>query len=359
VVAPDRDVRPFKDVVIELGYRLGLPAFTTEDGWKQWPGGYSDYLVNHQRGPGIGPLAGWRGEDGESSGVGAPNPNQLERYIENGCFWKHELKPEQRYFKHSNKDYLEWSASMGFIPNAEPIVLRLYSEPLQKFRSAAEGHGEHQPPTEAARARILKNFDPLPRWRPPLNGLEDPDGAFPLHAITQRPMAMYHSWGSQNAWLRQIHTENRLFVARQTVEALGLEDDCWVYVTSPNGRIKARIKAMEGVNPRTVWTWNAIGKRKGAWGLSDDAPESKRAFLLNHLISELLPEDEGGQWPNADPVTGQAAWYDLRVKIEAAPAELEETEPMMPALPQNPAGAPRPDVLRYGAAFRHGWGHRR
>ena len=27
---------------------------------------------------------------------------------------------------------------------------------------------------------------------------------FPLHAITQRPMPMYHSWDSQNAWLRQI-----------------------------------------------------------------------------------------------------------------------------------------------------------
>ncbi len=31
IVAPDRDVRPFQDVVIELGYRLGLPAFTRED----------------------------------------------------------------------------------------------------------------------------------------------------------------------------------------------------------------------------------------------------------------------------------------------------------------------------------------
>ena len=24
---------------------------------------------------------------------------------------------------------------------------------------------------------------------------------------------------------------------------------------------------MDGVNPDTVWTWNAIGKRSGAWDL--------------------------------------------------------------------------------------------
>ena len=41
-------------------------------------------------------------------------------------------------------------------------------------------------------------------------------GEFPLHAITQRPMQMYHSWHSQNAWLRQILGQNRLFINRIT-----------------------------------------------------------------------------------------------------------------------------------------------
>ncbi len=50
---------------------------------------------------------------------------------------------------------------------------------------------------------------------------------------------------------------------------------------------------MDGVNPDTVWTWNAIGKRAGAWNLAPDAPEATRGFLLNHLISELLPEQRG------------------------------------------------------------------
>ena len=52
---------------------------------------------------------------------------------------------------------------------------------------------------------------------------------------------------------------------------------------------------MDGVNPNTVWTWNAIGKRSGAWTLDKDAPESRTGFLLNHVISEYLPADDAGR----------------------------------------------------------------
>ena len=69
-----------------------------------------------------------------------------------------------------------------------------------------------------------------------------------------------------------------------------------------------------------MWTWNAIGKAPGAWGLSDDANESQRGFLLNHLISEELPGAGGAAGlSNSDPITGQAAWYDVRVRISAGP----------------------------------------
>jgi hypothetical protein len=95
---------------------------------------------------------------------------------------------------------------------------------------------------------------------------------------------------------------------------------------------------MEGVNPDTVWTWNAIGRRGGAAALDPDAPEATRGFLLNHLITELLPEREGGyRFSNSDPITGQAAWYDLRVRItKAAPAEQGETSPRFEPLHQPP-----------------------
>jgi len=86
------------------------------------------------------------------------------------------------------------------------------------------------------------------------------------------------------------------------------------------------------LNSDTIWTWNAIGKRKGAWALADDASEANKGFLLNHLIHELLPpKGDGLRWANSDPITGQAAWFDLRVKIEKS-SETNEAQPALPAL---------------------------
>ena len=54
--------------------------------------------------------------------------------------------------------------------------------------------------------------------------------------------------------------------------------------------------------------------KRQAWALDENATEAQEGFLLNHLISELKPGP--GRVPNSDPITGQAAWLDLRVKIE-------------------------------------------
>jgi sulfite dehydrogenase (quinone) subunit SoeA len=349
VLAPDRDVRPFQDVLIELAVRLGLPGFITPEGGPRYPGGYSDYIVNHERRPGVGPLAGWRGAEGEYSGRGAPNPRQLERYIANGCFWKHELPEDQRYFKHANKAYLETAVTMGLIDKPEPIVLQLYVEPLQRFRLAAKGHGSVLPP-ESHRKRIATYFDPLPFWYVPFEEACIDRSTFPLHALTQRPMQMYHSWHSQNAWLRQILGSNRLFVSRAVGRALGLAEEDWVWLSSHHGRIRVPTKLMGGVNPDTVWTWNAIGKRAGAWNLDPDSPEFRKGFLLNHLISELLPPDGGYSHANADPITGQAAWYDLRVRIDrVASAEAGTSAPSFRILAHPGSLSRPPAILRYFA----------
>ena len=218
VVQPDRDVRPFQDVLIDLGVRLGLPAFAHEDGRARYPAGYTDYIAHHERKPGIGTLAGWRGAAGEKQGRGEPNPDQLQAYVANGSFWRYELAPEESYMKPVNRAYLERAQALGLIDKVEPIRLHLYAETLQRFRLAAEGHGEVRPPAGHAE-RIRTYFDPLPFWYEPFEHVAA-DG-FPLHAVTQRPMPMYHSWHSQNAWLRQIMARNRLYMNRRTAAELG------------------------------------------------------------------------------------------------------------------------------------------
>ncbi|MEW6768721.1 MAG: molybdopterin oxidoreductase family protein [Pseudomonadota bacterium] len=352
VVEPDRDVRAFQSVLLDLGARLKLPGMTKDDGSPKFPGGYPDYIANHERSPGIGPLAGWRGSDGKEFGRGAPNKDQLQAYVDHECFWHHELSDDQKFYKFANQSYLKFANHMGFVGSTDQIVLQLYSEPMQKFLLAAEGHGKVQPP-EHMRERIKTTFDPLPIWYAPFEEALVDTEQYPLHALTQRPMIMYHSWGGQNAWLRQIIGRNKLYIASRKAKELDLVDGDWVRVHSHNGVIKVQIKTMEGVNADTVWTWNAIGKRAGSWTLAPDAAEAKSAFLLNHLIGELLPKDKmGKRYSNSDPVTGQAAWFDLRVRVEKCSAGMEVSEPQFPILPRPPGLPEAPTLNRYGSIWR-------
>ena len=335
VIEPDRDVRGFQTVLIQLANRMKLPNFTNEDRSAKWKD-YADYIVNHERKPGIGPLAGFRGENGDKEGRGEVNPEQLNKYIENGGFYVAHIPEGADYYKPWNAAYQDWAVGMGIYDSPQPYLFQLYVEPMRKFQLAAEGHGERQPP-EHLRQRVKDVMDPLPIWyETDQHGNE----GFTVNALTQRPMAMYHSWGTQNAWLRQLHGRNPLYVPTKLMQEHGLQDGDWAKVTSPHGEITVPVMEMAALNDNTVWTWNAIGKRKGAWALEEDAPEATKGFLLNHLIHELLPaKGDGMRWANSDPITGQAAWFDLKVKIEkaAAPDGLQESQPAFPAQ-ESPVG---------------------
>ena len=385
VFQPDRDVRGFQSVLIDIGARLKLPALLNEYGEPKYRD-FEDYILHHERAPGVGLLAGWRGEHGELQGKGQPNPDQLEQYKKHGGFWHSPVPDNARYYKMANRNYLQWATMKGFIVKPDQVVLQLYSETLQKFRLAAQGHGKHQPPAQH-RERVEKYFDPMPIWYEPFEGAEidamngtgesrismagkaqakraaectnaymssaarsatQPDGdrrRFPLSAITQRPPVMYHSWGSQNAWLRQIAARNYLYLHPDTANKYQICDLDWVHVDSHQGRITVQCKFATNMQPDTVWTWNAIGKRKGAWALAKNAPESNKGFLINHLISDITPK---GDYANADPVTGQAAWFDLRVRIEKADVHSEST----PQFSDLNFEAADNSPLRYGETFR-------
>ena len=332
VIEPDRDVRGFQSVLLDLGVRLGLPGMTNPDGTAKFKD-YADYIVTHIRRPGVGPLIGWRGAEGDKQGRGEANPDQLQRYIDNGGFYQAHVPAEASFFKPWNQAYQDWAVATSFYETPQPYLFSIWSEPLRRFQLAAEGQGQIQPP-EHLRARLKLAMDPLPLWYPPFGDTEATGWGYPVHALTQRPMDMYHSWGSQNAWLRQIRGQNFLYLPTAIWEAQGFAEGDYARVSSPNGTITVPAAHMAALNPHTVWTWNAIGKRKGAWGLDEDASEATEGFLLNHLISELLPEKgDGMRWSNSDPVTGQAAWFDLRVRIENAGPQ-PQSQPQFGTLPR-------------------------
>ncbi|NNJ69421.1 MAG: formate dehydrogenase, partial [Boseongicola sp.] len=134
------------------------------------------------------------------------------------------------------------------------------------------------------------------------------------------------------------------YVPTKLWESNGFAEGDWARVTSPHGEITVPVMHMAALNENTIWTWNAIGKRKGAWALVEDSPETTKGFLLNHIIHELLPsKGDGLRWSNSDPITGQAAWFDLRVKIEKVSAPKEA----MPAHPAQKSPVPKaPDNVK-------------
>ena len=358
VVPPTGECKPFQEVLIELGSRLKLPAFTHEDGSRKFRD-YPDFIVNYETAPGsgIGFLAGWRGKGGEKFMKGEPNPKQWEMYEKNNCVYHYELPKSYQYMRNWNQGYLEWAKRNSLTRYAEPINIHIYSEVLQKFRLAAQGKSIGKQPPEHLRERINEHFDPLPFYAEPLETAATDLHKYPLNAITQRPMAMYHSWDSQNAWLRQIHTYNFMYVNPVTAKAAGIEDGGWMWAESMHGKVRCLCRYSEAVEPGAIWTWNAIGKASGTWGLDKKANESKQGFLLNHLISEELPPGrDGDHLSNSDPITGQAGWYDVRVRIyPAAEDEPKVSYPQFdaPAEPPKAARAFKPvRWLKYFAGLR-------
>jgi anaerobic selenocysteine-containing dehydrogenase len=287
-------------------------------------------------------------------------------YAQNNCVHHHPLPESQRYRRNWNRDYLDFAQSMGWRRRNTPIIIALYSDVLQQFRLAALGQRPGRQPPDDLRARVAHHFDPLPFWEPPLEHAATDLGRYPLAAVTQRPMAMYHAWDSQNAWLRQIHGHNRLYVNPALAQQQGIADGDWLWIESSWGRVRARCQYSEAVEPGTVWTWNAVGKASGFWGLHPRAEESQTGFLLNHLIREELPAEAlglgQGVISNSDPITGQAGWYDLRVRITPADAPPPQDGETLPDAAQSwpqfdpPQALPHPvvpghqtRVLRYFA----------
>ena len=342
ILPPKGECKPFQEVLIELASRLKFPAFTNADGTRKYRD-YPDFIVNFQTEPnsGQGFLIGYRGENGDKAMVGAPNPKQWEMYAKNNCVFQHHLPPEHTYMRNWNQGYNDWAVAAKMRRFGDPVMIQLYAEVLQRFRLAARGHGKRQPPAHL-KDRIEKYFDPLPFYYEPLEVSVSDKQKYPLAAITQRPMAMYHSWDSQNAWLRQIHTHNYLFINNKTAISADIEDGGWMWVESMHGKVRCMARYSEAVEPGTVWTWNAIGKARGAWHLDADANESQRGFLLNHLISEELPNADtaSGRMSNSDPLTGQAGWYDVRVRVYPAAAdEAKESWPQFDAMKPLPGSS--------------------
>ena len=203
VLNPEYDTRPWQEVLVELAALLQLPAFVDSAGQRKYKN-YRDFIVNWEKSPGIGFLAGWRGETGEEHLRGSPNPQQWERYIENECFFREELPPPMRYFRFANRrDYLQYAYKNGWTESTEPIIIEFTARPCAAFRwpvrvraiySRQKSDNDNACENTSAPCRFITN-----RWN--RRALIKTNILLRHH-----PKANVHvsSWDSQNAWLRQI-----------------------------------------------------------------------------------------------------------------------------------------------------------
>ena len=315
VLEPDRDVRPFQTVLIDLGARLGLPGLVNDDGSAKYRD-YADYIVNHERAPGIGPLAGWRGVDGNEFGRGEPNPDQLQRYIEQWRLLASRARRRSALLQDGEPLLSGVRRRHGLPAEAEPIMFQLYSEPLQRFRLAARGHGPVVPP-ETERTADRDVFRPSAVLVHAVRGGGGRRGRLPAARAHPAPDAYVPFVGLAERLAAADHQPEPAVRASRTAAASSASSTT---TGSGSKASTAASKARSSWSRASTRTPSGPGTRsanvavRGA--LKDDAAEQTRGFLLNHAIGDLLPPNEHGRrYSNSDPVTGQAAWFDLRVRI--------------------------------------------
>ena len=134
---------------------------------------------------------------------------------------------------------------MGFFdaPAASDIQSLLRSHAKVPLGSCkATGMFNHQIACETA---LELTFNPLPTWYAPFEeerlGAHRTKSEFPYHALTQRPAAMYHSWGfPKRLAASNPHQKPALCPRWQFATTKGLKDGDWAWVSSWHGKIKVR-----------------------------------------------------------------------------------------------------------------------
>jgi anaerobic selenocysteine-containing dehydrogenase len=154
--------------------------------------------------------------------------------------------------------------------------------------------------------------DPLPRYREiPESPVSRPDllDRYPyiLNAGLRIP-TYFHSANRNLPWLREIRPDPIVEIHPETAKKHGIEDEQWVYIESPRGRIRQRVKLNDGIDPRVIvaehgWWFPELEDPGHGWDISnvnvltDNAPEISDPVMgatnLRVLLCNISPcEDQ-------------------------------------------------------------------
>ena len=190
--------------------------------------------------------------------------------------------------------------------------INIYAEPVALSRNAITG----------------ERYIGIPKWVPPatVTGKPiaelDPPEDWPIRIITYKSALQTHSRLSSNYHLREIWPTNWVEMNLRTAEEIGLAEGDEVWVITPHGRRKGKVKTRQGIVPGVITF--AVGY--GHWGygatritIGDTVMEGdpyRRAGI--HLNPVMRRDPAIWQMPVMDTIGGSAAFYQTRARLEKA-----------------------------------------
>ena len=143
----------------------------------------------------------------------------------------------QRYYKHANRDYLEWRGrAWASSATPTPIVLpALQRADAEDSALPREGHGADAAAASRTATASTTYFDPLPFWYPPFE--EAADRRRRLSAARDHAAADGHvslAGARRTPGCGRSTAQNRLYMHRARAAQLGIEDDDWVWIDQPH-----------------------------------------------------------------------------------------------------------------------------
>ena len=143
-------------------------------------------------------------------------------------------------------------------------------------------------------------IDPLPRYEEPARSpVRTPELAkeYPLILITgSRVVQYWFSCYREQEKLRKLYPDPLLQIHPETASELGIAGGDWVYIETPEGRIRQKAQLTEGIDPRVVHA-------DGFWWFPERAGEEPSLFgVWDSNINALVPTgpesfDYAGDYP--------------------------------------------------------------
>ena len=150
-------------------------------------------------------------------------------------------------------------------------------------------------------------LDPLPEYQePPESPISRPDLAkdFPFILTTGgRSIYFFNSEYCQLPSLRKKHAHPRVDINPETAYKLGIQEQDWVWIETPRGRIQQKARLTTGIHPLVInvelgwWFPEEPGPEHGIWKsnanvLTSNAPPYDPAmgtYQLRALLCKVYP----------------------------------------------------------------------